>query len=81
MNEAFCQISEEFQYIIITSYECETWSLTLREEHRLKALQTKEMRRIFGPRREEVKVVCKKIGSPIIYTLHRLLLGISNEEG
>jgi hypothetical protein len=28
---------------------CETWSLTLREEHRLRVL-----RRIFGPKREEV---------------------------
>ena len=31
------------------SYECETWSLTLREERRLRVL-----RRIFGPRRDEV---------------------------
>jgi hypothetical protein len=30
-------------------YWCETWSLTLREEHRLRVL-----RRIFGPKREEV---------------------------
>jgi hypothetical protein len=30
-------------------YRCETWSLTLREEHRLRVL-----RRIFGEKRDEV---------------------------
>jgi len=34
-------------------YECETWSLTL-EEHRLRVLQNRVLRRIFGPKREEV---------------------------
>jgi hypothetical protein len=33
----------------IVLYGCETWSLTLREEHRLRVL-----RRIFGPKRDEV---------------------------
>jgi hypothetical protein len=32
---------------------CETWSLTLREEHRLKVFQNRVLRRIFGPKREE----------------------------
>jgi hypothetical protein len=31
----------------------ETWSLTLREEHRLRVLENRELRRIFGPKREE----------------------------
>jgi hypothetical protein len=35
-------------------YGCETWSLTLREEHRLKAFGNRVLRRIFGPRRDEV---------------------------
>jgi hypothetical protein len=34
-------------------YGCETWSLTLREEHRLRVSENKVLRRIFGPRREE----------------------------
>jgi hypothetical protein len=29
-------------------YGCETWSLTLREEHRLKEFENRELRRIFG---------------------------------
>ena len=33
---------------------CETWSLTLREERRLRVFEKKVLRRIFGPRRDEV---------------------------
>jgi hypothetical protein len=32
---------------------CETRSLTLREEHRLRVSENKVLRRIFGPKREE----------------------------
>jgi hypothetical protein len=35
----------------VVSYGCETWSLTLREEHRLKVFDNKVLRRIFGPKR------------------------------
>jgi hypothetical protein len=34
-------------------YGCETWSLTLREEHRLRVFENRVLRRIFGPKREE----------------------------
>jgi hypothetical protein len=34
----------------VVLYGCETWSLTLREEHRLRVL-----RRLFGPKRDEIK--------------------------
>jgi hypothetical protein len=35
-------------------YGCETWSLTLREKHRLRVFENKVLRRIFGPKRDEV---------------------------
>jgi hypothetical protein len=35
-------------------YGCETWSLTLREEHRLRVFENRVLRRIFGPKRNEV---------------------------
>jgi hypothetical protein len=35
-------------------YECETWSLTLREEHRLRVFENRVLRVIFGPKRDEV---------------------------
>jgi hypothetical protein len=37
----------------VVLYGCETWSLTLREEHRLKVFENSVLRKIFGPRREE----------------------------
>jgi hypothetical protein len=35
-------------------YGCETWSLTLREEHRLRVFENRVLRRIFGPKWDEV---------------------------
>jgi len=35
-------------------YGCETWSLTLREERKLRVSENMVLRRIFGPRRDEV---------------------------
>jgi hypothetical protein len=35
-------------------YGCETWSLTLREEHKLRMFENRALRRIFGPKRGEV---------------------------
>jgi hypothetical protein len=35
-------------------YRRETWSLTLREEHRLAVFENRVLRRIFGPKRNEV---------------------------
>jgi hypothetical protein len=35
-------------------YRCETWSLTLREEHRLRVFENRVLRRIFGPKLDEV---------------------------
>jgi hypothetical protein len=34
-------------------YGCETWSLTWREEHRLRVSENRVLRGIFGPKREE----------------------------
>jgi hypothetical protein len=34
-------------------YRCETWSLTLREEHRQRVFENRVLRRIFGPKRDE----------------------------
>jgi len=38
----------------VVLYGCETWSLTLREERKLRVFESRVMRRIFGPRRDEV---------------------------
>jgi len=39
---------------------CETWLLTLREEHRLRVFENRVLRRIFGPKRDEVTGECRK---------------------
>jgi hypothetical protein len=38
----------------VVLYGCETWSLTLKEECRLRVFEKKLLRRIFGPKRDEV---------------------------
>jgi hypothetical protein len=38
----------------VVLYGCETWSLTLREEHNLRVFENRVLRRIFGPKRDEV---------------------------
>jgi hypothetical protein len=42
-------------------YGCETWSLTLREEHRLGVFENKVLRRLFGPKRDEVTGEWRKL--------------------
>jgi hypothetical protein len=37
----------------VVLYGCETWSLTLREEHGLRVFENRVLRRIFGPKRED----------------------------
>jgi hypothetical protein len=38
----------------VVLYVCETWSLTLKEEHKLRMFENKVLRRIFGPKRDGV---------------------------
>ena len=43
------------------SYGCETWSLTLREERRLRVFENRVLRRVFGPKRDEVTGEWRKL--------------------
>jgi hypothetical protein len=38
----------------VVLYGCETWSLTLREERKLRVFENRVLRRIFGPKRDEI---------------------------
>jgi hypothetical protein len=42
------------QIALQTKKKKKTWSLTLRKEHRLRVFETRVLRRIFGPKRDEV---------------------------
>jgi hypothetical protein len=49
--------------LLVTLYVRETWSVTLREEHRLRVFENRVLRRIFGPERGEVTGECRKLHS------------------
>ena len=64
--------------LLVVLYGCETWSLTIREEHRLRVLDNRVLRKISGPKR--VKGQGNRSGedctrSFIICTPHTLLSG------
>jgi hypothetical protein len=65
----------------VVLYGCETWSLALREEHRLRVFENMVLRRIFGPKRDEVtgkwrklhnKELCYLYSSPSIIRIIKL---------
>ena len=45
----------------VVLYGCETWSLTLREERRLRVSENRVLRRIFGPKRDEITGEWRKL--------------------
>jgi len=45
----------------VVLYGCETFSLTLREERRLRVFENRMLRRVFGPKRDEVTGEWKKL--------------------
>jgi hypothetical protein len=54
----------------VVLYGCETWSLTLREERRLREFENKVLRRIFGPRRDEVTGDWRRLNNEEINVLY-----------
>jgi hypothetical protein len=51
-------------------YGCETWSLTLREEHRLRVFENRVLRRIFGPKRDEVTEEWRRLHDEQLYDMY-----------
>jgi hypothetical protein len=47
----------------VVLYGCETWSLTPREEHRLRVFENRILRRVFGPKRDDVTGIWRKLHS------------------
>jgi len=54
----------------VVLYGCETWSLTLREEHRLRAFENRLLRKIFGPRSDEVTGEWRKLHNEVLNDLY-----------
>jgi hypothetical protein len=55
----------------VVLYVCETWSLTLREEQRLRVFENRVFRRIFGPKRGE-DISWRKMHNDEIHSLYSL---------
>jgi hypothetical protein len=54
----------------VVLYGCETWSLTLREEHRLRVFANKVLRRMFGPKGDEVMGEWRKLHSEELHIFY-----------
>jgi hypothetical protein len=54
----------------VVLHGCETWSLTLREEHRLRVLENRMLRRIFGPKRDEERGGWRKLHTEELHNMY-----------
>jgi hypothetical protein len=54
----------------VVLYGCETWFLTLRDEHRLSVFENRVLRRIFGPKRDEVTGEWRKLHNEELHILY-----------
>ena len=56
----------------VVLYGCETWSLTLREERRLRVFENRALRSVFGPKRDEVIGQWRKLHNEELSDLYSL---------
>ena len=54
----------------VVLYGCETWSLTLREEHRLRVFENKVLKEIFGANRDEITGEWRKLHNSELHALY-----------
>jgi hypothetical protein len=54
----------------VVLYGCETWSLILKKEYRLRVFENRVLRRIFGPKRIEVTGEWRRLHNKEIYALY-----------
>jgi hypothetical protein len=57
----------------VVLYECETWSLTVREEQKLRMLEKRTLRKTSGPKREEVTGDWRRLHNKELYGLYSSL--------
>jgi hypothetical protein len=55
--------------LLVVLYGYETWSVTLREEHRLRVFKNRVLRRIFGLKRDEI-IGWRKLHNEELHNLH-----------
>ncbi|KAJ4438640.1 hypothetical protein ANN_14587 [Periplaneta americana] len=54
----------------VVLYGCEAWTLTLREEHRLRVFENKVLRKVFGAKRDEVTGEWRKLHNAELHALY-----------
>ena len=57
----------------VVLYGCETWSLTMREERRVRVFENRVLRRLFGPKRKEVTEEWRKLHNEELNELYSSL--------
>ena len=57
----------------VVLYGCETWSLTLREERRLRVFENRVLRRVFGPKKDAVTREWRELHNEELNDLYSLL--------
>ena len=64
--------SKKLKIIIlpVVLYGCETLSLTLREEHRLRVFEHKIFKNIFGAKRDEITGEWRKLHNAVLHALY-----------
>jgi hypothetical protein len=63
---------ENRTFLPVFLYGCGTWSLTLKEERRLRVFENRVLRRIFGPKRDEVTRERRKLHNEELNGLYSL---------
>ncbi|KAJ4434405.1 hypothetical protein ANN_22966 [Periplaneta americana] len=56
--------------LAVVLHGCETWTLTLREEHRLRVFENKVLRKIFGVKRDEITGEWRKLHNAELHALY-----------
>jgi hypothetical protein len=54
----------------VVLYECETWSLTVREEHKLRVFENRTLRRLFGLKRDGVTGGWRKLHNEELHDVY-----------
>ena len=54
----------------VVLYSCETWSLTLREDHRLRVFENKVLRKIFGAKRDGITGEWRKLHNAELHAFY-----------
>jgi hypothetical protein len=65
-----CLLGYKTIILPVVFYGCETWSLTLREEHRQRVFENRVLKRIFGRKRDEVMGEWRKLHSEELHNLY-----------